>query len=77
MPGDTVGDHANTSDRERAITTRQVSELVGLAPITLAQMRVRGEGPPFFRAGRSVRYRLGDVLDWRAARTIGLARGIK
>lgn len=58
-------------DRERALDTTQVSELLGVAPITLAQMRARGAGPRFFRIGRSVRYRLGDVLDWRDARAVG------
>lgn len=59
-------------DHERALTTRQVSELLGLAEITIQQMRARGEGPPFFRAtNRHVRYRLGDVLDYRKARTVG------
>ncbi len=60
-----------TADRERAVNRRQVGELLGLAPITLQQMAARGDGPPFFKMGRSVRYRLGDVLDWREARTVG------
>ncbi len=52
-------------DRERALDTNQVSELLGLSPITLGQMRARGDGPRFFRASkRQVRYR-GD------ARTVG------
>lgn len=59
-------------DRERAIDTREASKYVGLAEITLHQMRTRGEGPRFFRAGkRHIRYRLGDVLDYRDARTVG------
>jgi len=63
---------ATALDRERALDTHQVSDLVGLSPITLAQMRARGEGPRFFRASaRAVRYRLGDVLAWRDARTAG------
>lgn len=72
MPHADSAHDADALDRERALTTRQVGELIGLAPITLAQMRARGEGPRFFRAGlRHVRYRLGDVLEWREARTVG------
>ena len=66
------GDGATVLDRERAIDTKQVSELLGVAGITLAQMRLRGQGPRFFRVNsRTVRYRLGDVLDYRDARTVG------
>lgn len=61
-----------TGSHERALNTRQVSEILGVAEITLSQWRARGEGPRFFRAGRRhVRYRLGDVLEWRNARTVG------
>lgn len=60
-------------DRERALDTRQVGEILGYAPITLAQMRARGDGPRFFRVNRrTIRYRLGDVLDYRDARTVGM-----
>lgn len=59
-------------DTERAIDTHLVAKLLGLAEITVTQMRQRGEGPRFFRAGRRhVRYRLGDVLDYRDARIVG------
>ncbi len=59
-------------DGERAIATRQMCELLGIAPITAAQWRQRGEGPRFFRVGkRHVRYRLGDVLAFRDARMVG------
>lgn len=64
-------DETDALERERALSTKQASPIVGLAEVTLAQMRGRGEGPPFFRAGRVVRYRLGDLLDWRDARTVG------
>lgn len=58
-------------ERERALDTLQTAALLGLAAITLAQMRARGEGPRFFRIGRSIRYRLGDVIAFRDARSAG------
>jgi len=62
----------DTEDTERAVTTRDVARLLGLAEITITQMRARGEGPPHFKAGaRNVRYRLADVLAWRDARLVG------
>jgi hypothetical protein len=74
MPRDTYNDRLDTPDRERAGTVKLASEITGLSTVTLNQMRLRGAGPPFFRIGRSVRYRLGDLLDWRDARTVGKAR---
>jgi len=70
----TERDDATTDalDLERALSTRQVAELLGAAEITLAQWRARGEGPRFFKIGkRHVRYRLADVLAYRDARTCG------
>jgi predicted DNA-binding transcriptional regulator AlpA len=62
----------SAADPEIAIATRDASRITGLAEITLAQMRARGEGPPFFRVGeRNIRYRLADVLAWRDARLVG------
>ena len=63
-------DHGST-DLETAIDSRQTARILGLSPVTLQQIRARGEGPPFFRIGRTVRYRLGDVISWRDERTIG------
>lgn len=39
-----------------------VQQLTSLAASTLEQYRLRGGGPPFVRIGRSVRYRLSDVV---------------
>lgn len=61
----------NSSDRETAIDSRATARILGLSPVTLQQLRARGDGPPFFRIGRTVRYRLGDVIGWRDARIIG------
>lgn len=60
------------TDPELAIDTPRTAKILGIATITLHQMRARGGGPPFFRCGtRTVRYRLGDVLAYRDARTVG------
>lgn len=76
MPNDYSDRDSEPLDRERALDTHQASDLVGAAPITLAQWRARGEGPPFFRIGkRHIRYRLGDLLDWRDQHTVGKVGG--
>lgn len=62
-------------DLERALSTREMCGLLGIATITAAQWRPRGEGPRFFRVGnRGIRYRLGDVLAYRNARSVGGAK---
>lgn len=60
-----------STELETAIDSRATARILGLSPITLQQLRARGDGPPFFRIGRTVRYRLGDVIAWRDARIIG------
>lgn len=58
--------------RERGLDPYQVAEILGVARVTLQQWRARGEGPSYYKLGRrAVRYRLADVLAFRAARTVG------
>jgi predicted DNA-binding transcriptional regulator AlpA len=58
-------------DPDRAIETSELADRLGLAEITVIQQRALGGGPPFFRVGRQIRYRLRDVDAWIAARTVG------
>jgi predicted DNA-binding transcriptional regulator AlpA len=48
---------------------RQFARTTGISESTLAKMRMRGDGPPFVKVGRSVRYELRSGLAWMAART--------
>lgn len=43
---------------------------IGLAVSTLQKKRVSGDGPPFVKLGRAVRYRLADLDAWVAARVV-------
>lgn len=43
------------------------AQYVGLAESTLAKMRLRGDGPPYSKAGRSVIYRRSDLDRWLAS----------
>ncbi len=58
-------------DLERAVDIHEVSELLGLAEITIRQQHARGVGPRAFRIGRAIRWRLADVLAFRDARMVG------
>ena len=56
-----------TTERDqapRALTEREVAELLGLSVATLRAWRHRGQGPRFLRLGRSVRYLPSDVADF-------------
>lgn len=45
----------------RALTEREVSDLLGLSVATLRAWRHRGQGPRFLRLGRAVRYLPADL----------------
>ena len=43
---------------------KEYCELTGKAESTAEQDRLYGRGAPFIRMGRSIRYRLDDVVAW-------------
>ena len=47
---------------KKLLTTPQVAELLGAAPATLEGWRVRGEGPPYRKIGRLVKYVESDII---------------
>jgi len=59
-----------TADTEWLLTEAQAAELLALSSRTLQAWRARGGGPPFVRAGRSVRYKRGDLLCWISENTV-------
>ena len=54
----------------RALTEREVSDLLGLSVATLRAWRHRGQGPRFLRLGRAVRYLPADVEDFVRASAV-------
>lgn len=48
----------------RYLTERQVAPILQVTPRCLQAWRQRGEGPPWHRMGRLVRYREDAVLEW-------------
>jgi hypothetical protein len=50
--------------------TEGASRHIGLAVSTLEKMRVYGDGPPFVKLGRSVRYRICDLESYLAERVV-------
>jgi predicted DNA-binding transcriptional regulator AlpA len=70
---DSTNEPTGALDLERALTTDETGVFLGHSPVTLQQWRSRGEGPRFFKLGRSIRYRLGDVLAFRDQHMVGKA----
>jgi hypothetical protein len=53
------------------LTPQQLAARWALRPATLAEWRVKGQGPRFLKPGHTpkarVRYRLDDIEDWERA----------
>jgi predicted DNA-binding transcriptional regulator AlpA len=49
------------------LTPAAVAAFLGRSVPALAQMRYRGTGPRFIRAGSRIRYRQSDVNSWLEA----------
>lgn len=59
------------NDMQELINTKVAAPLMGVAPATLENWRVRGEGPPFHKTpGRTgkVLYDPADIAAWREQR---------
>ena len=52
----------------RLLSVKQASSYTGLSESTLNNARWRGDGPPYIKLGRSVRYRAEDLLSYINAR---------
>jgi predicted DNA-binding transcriptional regulator AlpA len=53
---------------ERLLTPEELANYLDIPIATLYVWRHRRLGPPSFKAGRHLRYRLGDVEHWINAR---------
>jgi predicted DNA-binding transcriptional regulator AlpA len=49
---------------ERYISDTEWEKISGIKRQTSANRRHLGEGPPYYKVGRSVRYKLSEVLAW-------------
>jgi hypothetical protein len=56
---------------QRGVKDVEAATILGLHPQTLRNMRCRGEGPPYYVAGkRAVRYLLSDLEAYRTKRRV-------
>jgi excisionase family DNA binding protein len=52
------------------LNTEQAAEYLGVSESWLAGSRVRGDGPPFYRLGRAVRYIRSALDAWANKRQV-------
>ena len=69
-PRATTTERDQTRDTTRALTEREVADMMGLSVATLRAWRHRGRGPRFLRLGRSVRYLPSDLADFVRASAV-------
>lgn len=49
---------------ERLLSVQEVATVLGVPVKTVYAWRHRNEGPPGFRVGRHVRFRVADIEQW-------------
>jgi predicted DNA-binding transcriptional regulator AlpA len=54
----------------RGLKDTEAAEMLGLHPQTLRNKRSKGEGPPYYRIGRSIRYWSEDLISYIQERKI-------
>jgi len=58
------------SEKIRYVDEKEVSRITGRAVQTLRNERFMGKGFPYIKVGGSVRYNLGDVIEFMEKRKI-------
>ena len=53
---------------EHLFTATEAADFLRLSLSWLAKARMRGDGPPYVKLGRSIRYREGALVQWLKSR---------
>jgi predicted DNA-binding transcriptional regulator AlpA len=53
---------------ERLLTPNEAAHFLRVSVSWLAKARMRGDGPPYIRIGRSIRYSEAALLQWMKSR---------
>jgi predicted DNA-binding transcriptional regulator AlpA len=62
-----LSSHSESARVERLLTARDAANLLRLSSSWLAKARMRGDGPPYIKLGRSIRYSETALLLWMRA----------
>jgi len=52
---------------DRLLSPKEAAEFLGMSASWLAKARMRGDGPPYVKIGRAVRYPEGALRQWLKA----------
>ena len=55
-------------DLSPLLTATEAGRLLKVSLSWLAKARMRGDGPPYIRVGRSIRYALPALIQWKNSR---------
>ena len=58
----------NGAGLERYLTPKEASDALRVSTSWLAKSRMKGDGPPFIKVGRAVRYAEAGLLHWMRGR---------
>lgn len=53
---------------ERLLTPKEAANFLRLSSSWLAKARMRGDGPPYLKLGRAIRYRESALVQWMKSR---------
>ncbi len=54
-----------TDRNDMLLTETEAAEILAVSVRTIQNWRIRGGGPPFYKlVAKTVRYRLGDLVEW-------------
>jgi predicted DNA-binding transcriptional regulator AlpA len=53
---------------EVLLTPKEATQCLGVSSSWLAKSRMRGDGPPFIKVGRNVRYTQAGITQWIKSR---------
>jgi hypothetical protein len=68
LPAPTCQSAPDFNGRERLLTPTETAKFLRVSPSWLAKARMTGNGPPFIKLGRSVRYEEGALALWMKSR---------
>ncbi len=63
------------NESPRYVSEKEVSQITGLALLTLRNWRFKRTGMPYSKVGRSVRYTMEDVLHYMESRKVRTDEG--
>lgn len=65
-----VRNHQPDLTKKDRLNNKEAAQYLGLKAATLNKWRVYGEGPPFIKVGRLVRYRRSDLDAYLSGRRV-------